>query len=211
MDIYNNDGYIVDPRFPDNKIHTTAVIGDNVKIGKHNIILPYAVIGQAGFIRKGSKPKGTVEIGDSNSIGCYTNIMAGATGKTFIGNNNLLMNHSNIGHNVFIEDDSEIGAGAILNGFSVIGSNVLIKSGAIIRNRIIVGDDILIGQGSNVVKNISAPGVYLGNPARLKVLDSLDIKPNKLSYKYSRKRDQKNQLFFILILLASALATFFLL
>ena len=174
MDIYNNDGYIIDPRFPDNKIHSTAIIGSNVKIGKKNIILPYAVIGQAGFNRDGKDPQGTVEIGDNNSIGCYVNIMAGEYGKTFIGNNNLLMNHSNIGHNVFIADNSEIGAGSILNGFSVIGSNVKIKSGCIIRNRIEIVDDVILGQASNLVKSIEAPGVYFGNPAKLKVLKRLE-------------------------------------
>ncbi|MBV1952565.1 MAG: hypothetical protein KUG64_10290 [Cycloclasticus sp.] len=178
MDIYETSGYIVHPRFPENRIHETAIIGSNVEIGKGNTILPYAVIGQAGFIRKGEKPKGKVIIGDNNTIGCYVNIMIGSEGKTFIGDNNLIMNHSNIGHDVMIQNDNEIGAGSIVNGYARIKCSVKIKSGCIIRNRIAIESEVTIGQGSNVVKDILKAGTYFGNPAELKKYKyPLQIKP----------------------------------
>jgi len=174
MDIYSNDGYIIHDRFPDNKIHETAIIGKNVSIGKGNIIMPYAVIGQTGFIRKGIKPEGKIIIGNNNSIGCYVNIMSGIDGMSEVGNDNLIMNHSNIGHDVFIGNENEIGAGTIVNGYAKINNRVKIKSGCVIRNRITIANYIIIGQGSNVVKDISVPGIYFGNPASLKVLKDFE-------------------------------------
>ncbi len=167
MDIYDTEGYLIDPRFPKNKIHHTAIVGNNVKLGKNNIIMPYAVIGQSGFIRKGENPKGVIVIGNENVIGCYVNIMAGLKGRTFIGDDNLIMNHSNIGHDVMIHSNCEIGAGTIVNGYARIKSEVKIKSGCVIRNRIEIGKDIIVGQASNVTKDLTIPGTYYGNPVKL--------------------------------------------
>lgn len=167
MEHYDKDGYYIHPLYPTNKIHHTAIVGENVKLGDNNLIMPYAVIGQAGFIRERTKSDGVVFIGNNNVIGCYVNIMVGTKGGTVIGNDNLIMNHSNIGHNVSILNDTEVGAGTILNGHSMIGSKVKIKSGCIIRNRITIEKEITIGQGSNVTKDLKTAGTYYGNPAKL--------------------------------------------
>ena len=52
----------------DNKIHETAIIGENVKIGKGNIIGAYTVIYD------------NVEIGDNNTIGSF--VVIGGDGET---------------------------------------------------------------------------------------------------------------------------------
>lgn len=156
----------MDSRFPGNKIHKTAIIYDNIKMGKGNTIMPYAIIGEAGFIRKGENPEGTVVIGDNNTIGCYVNVMIGTSGETTIGDDNLIMNHSNIGHNTFIGNDNEVGAGTILNGYAIINHGIKIKSGCVIRNRIEISSGIIIGQGSNVVNDLKDAGLYYGNPAK---------------------------------------------
>jgi len=167
MDIYSSKGYIIDERFPDCKIHETAVIGDNVTMGKKNIILPYAVIGETGFIRNAEKSEGKVVIGDNNIIGCFTNIMVGKEGSTIIGSDNLIMNHCNIGHNVEISHHVEVGVGTIIAGHAEIQEHVKIKSGCTIRNRIKIIDNAIIGQGSNVVNSLDVEdSLYVGNPAK---------------------------------------------
>lgn len=149
-----------------NKIHPTAIIGDNVKMGKGNEIGPYTVIGEMGFLRNSSGPAAKIIVGDNNRIGNYISIMAGKDGKTVIGNGNLLMNYVNIGHNCTIGDNNEIGAGTIVCGHTNIGNGNKIKTGCDIRNRITIGNDNLIGIASNIVANVGNNERWYGNPAR---------------------------------------------
>lgn len=159
--LYDND-YI---NINGNEVHRTAIIGDNVIIGKGNVIMPYAVIGERGFIRD-AKTKGEVIIGNNNKIGCYVAVMSGADNLTSIGNNNLIMNYVNIGHNAKVGNDNEIGAGTVVGGHAEIGNRIQIKLHCLIRNRIKIGDGITIGMGTNVVKSIDEKKVYYGNPAK---------------------------------------------
>jgi len=132
-----NDKYI---NIDGNYIHETAIIGKNVEIGTGNVIMPYAVIGETGFIRDADNQKGKVVIGDNNKIGCHASIMTGEKGETIIGNDNLIMNYANIGHDVKIKSNCEIGPGVIIGGHSTVDEEVKIKIGALIRNRININD-----------------------------------------------------------------------
>ncbi len=149
-----------------NYIHETAIIGKNVEIGTGNVIMPYAVIGETGFIRESEKHEGKVIIGDNNKIGCHTAIMTGEKGSTRIGNNNLIMNYANIGHDVHIGNQCEVGAGVIVAGFAQVHDEVKIKNGALIRNRIQISRQALIGMGAVVINDVKEHQTVLGNPAR---------------------------------------------
>ena len=109
-----------------------------------------------------------VIIGDNNKIGTNVSIMAGNEKDTVIGDNNLIMNYVNIGHDVTVGNNNEIGARTTLAGFSKIGDFNKIKLTCTIRNRAIIGNHNLIGMGSIVVK--SFPGdnlVIFGHPAKV--------------------------------------------
>jgi UDP-3-O-[3-hydroxymyristoyl] glucosamine N-acyltransferase len=150
-----------------NKIHSTAIIGDNVIMGDNNIIYPYVVIGLPGFIRDVEVVTGVINIGNNNKIGNYVSIMCGVSGTTQIGSNNLIMHNVNIGHDVSIGDDNEIGVSSILSGWCKIGNKNKIKLNVSVRNRIIIGDNNIIGMGSNVVANIDNNTVSYGNPNKI--------------------------------------------
>ena len=161
MELYNYE-FIDDGR---NRIHKTAIIADNVKLGRGNTILPYSVIGYPGAIRGIEGYKGKIEIGDNNFIGAHVTIMAGKE-STRIGDKNIIMNHVNIGHDTDIGYNNEIGAGTILGGHVTIGDTNKIKIGCIIRNRVLIGNNNTIGQGSNIVQGIKNFKTVYGNPAR---------------------------------------------
>lgn len=150
-----------------NKIHVTAIIGDNVTLGKNNMIYPYAVIGPPGFIRDADNSTGKISIGDNNKIGAHASIMSGRDGLTEIGDNNLLMNYVNVGHDTVIGSDNEIGAGTMIAGWVTIGNNNSVKIRCTIRNRKIIGNDNIIGMCSNVTKDFNIDGwLIYGTPAR---------------------------------------------
>lgn len=153
-----------------NQIHETAIIYDNVEIGKNNIIGAFAVIGSNGEIRgvKQSDFQGKVIIGNDNVISEHVTIQRPfeKNKATIIGNNNILMAHSHIGHDAYIGDNCEISTTSIIGGYCKIENNVKIKLACIIRNRKTVGEGALVGMGSVVVKDVEPNDVVFGNPAK---------------------------------------------
>ena len=164
--MYNSDFINIDG----NDIHKTAIVYPNVKLGKENVIGAYCVIGSNGEMRgvKQSEFQGSVTIGDNNVISELVTIQRPKDhGKaTVIGNDNLIMAHSHIGHDAKIGNDCEICTGSIIGGYAKVLDGAVIKLGCTIRNRLTVGVDSLAGMGSVVVKDIPNGATVYGNPAK---------------------------------------------
>ena len=118
-------------------------------------------------------------IGDNCFIGPFVEIQKGVV----IGKNCKIQSHSFICELVSIGDGCFISHGAMFinDTFSegkpaagnkklwkptVIGSNVSIGTNATILP-VSICDNVVIGAGSVVTKNIDVPGFYVGNPAKL--------------------------------------------
>jgi len=165
--LYNNefidDGY-------GNYIHRTAIINNNVKLGRGNRIGAYTVIGSNGEIRgvNQNEFKGEIIIGDNNVISEMVTIQApyekGA--KTIIGSNNIIMAHAHIGHDAVIGDNCEICCTSIIAGYVNVQNGAKIKLGCVTRNRITIGENTIVGMGSVVISDIPNNCVYVGNPAK---------------------------------------------
>lgn len=165
MNIYYDEFINIDG----NEIHNTAIINDNVKLGRGNRIGAYCVIGTSGKIRETDPEtfKGEVIIGHDNDIGEMTIVSTPVKKdeKTVIGDDNFIMPRVSIGHNTRIGNNCEICTGALIGGYAVIKDRVKIKMGAIIRNRITLNSDVIIGMGSVVINDIKKGRVW-GNPAK---------------------------------------------
>jgi acetyltransferase-like isoleucine patch superfamily enzyme len=118
------------------------------------------------------------EIGDNSFIGPFTEIQKGVS----IGNNTKVQSHTFICELVTIGDDCFIGHGVMfINDLfseggpargdknkwksTKIGNKVSIGSNATILP-VYICNEVVIGAGSVVTRNITEPGVYAGNPAR---------------------------------------------
>jgi UDP-N-acetylglucosamine acyltransferase len=169
--IFMSDLYDPHARFDaSNSIHPTAIIYENVTLGKNNTIGAYSVIGSNGEIRGVAQDqfRGTVEIGDGNVISEHVTIQRPAKqdSVTKIGDNNLIMAHSHVGHDVLIGNDTEICTGVILGGYSIVADKAKLKLGVTVRNRKRVGIAALVGLGAAVVKDVADDAIVVGNPAR---------------------------------------------
>jgi UDP-N-acetylglucosamine acyltransferase len=165
------DIYDINSRFDSsNKIHSTAIIHDCVEMGKNNTIGAYCVIGGDGEIRGVHDFKGKVIIGNGNKISELVTIQRPEKdgSNTEIGDNNIIMAHSHLGHDSRVGNNCEIACHSILGGYTQIADNVKIKLNCTIRNRKTIGSGSLIGMGSNVVCDVPANEVWMGNPARMK-------------------------------------------
>lgn len=86
-----------------------------------------------------------------------------------IGENCIINTFCNIEHDAVIEDQCHISTGAMVNGDCKVGKMCFIGSQSVLANGINICDDVIVGAGSLVRKNILKPGIYSGNPAILKI------------------------------------------
>lgn len=157
-----------------NTLYKNFVPPENI-IGKNCFIHPTAVLDVEGMhVTKAPngeriqlKHIGNVLLEDNVMVLAFATLQRAVFGSTVIKRGVKIDSHVNIGHNSFIDQNSVIALGAILGGSVKIGKNCMIGLGAIIRNGINICDDVIIGMGSNVVSDITEPGIYMGTPAKL--------------------------------------------
>ncbi len=131
------------------KIMSGAVILEGTRIGKNCRIFPHAVLGAVPQDLKFVGEYTTCEIGDNNTIREFVTINRGtnSTGRTVIGNNNLLMAYTHVGHDcilgnnliisnatqfageVHVDDYAVIGGGSLFHQFTHIGSYMMLQGG----------------------------------------------------------------------------------
>jgi len=156
-------------------ISSNVYIGPGVKIGKRVIIHSGARIGADGFSFE-LTPEGKwfkfpqvagVTIEDDVEIGANTCIDRGALVDTFIGEGSKLDNLTHIAHNVRIEPHCIIVAEVFIGGSSIIGSYTWIAPQVCVRDRINIGQNVLVGMGSTVTKDVPDNSVVIGSPAKV--------------------------------------------
>lgn len=104
-------------------------------------------------------------LGEGTVVMHQTVVNAGAR----IGENCIINTFCNIEHDALIGDQCHISTGAMINGDCKVGKLCFIGSQSVLANGISICDDVIVGAGSLVRKNILKPGIYSGNPAILKI------------------------------------------
>lgn len=185
-------------------IQANSFVGDYCRIGKDTYLAPNTtlyhgtqvgeqctihsgvVLGSDGFgfERQGSGwvkvPQiGNVIVGNRVEIGANTTIDRGAIDNTVIGDDVILDNLIQIGHNVKIGNGTAIAACVGIAGSSEIGSNCLIGGASNINGHIKITDRVSIVGCSNVAKPISASGIYA---SAITVTDMKTWKKNLLRF-----------------------------
>lgn len=104
-------------------------------------------------------------LGEGTVVMHQTVVNAGAK----IGENCIINTFCNIEHDAVIGDQCHISTGTMVNGDCKVGKMCFIGSQSVLANGISICDDVIVGAGSLVRKNILKPGIYSGNPAILKI------------------------------------------
>lgn len=155
-------------------IHSGVVIGDNVEIGNNCTIKSNSVIGQRGFGLIKNKENnlieiphiGNVKIKDNVEIGALNTIARGTLDNTVIESYNKLDDHVHIAHNCFLKRNNIICAGVIFGGSVTVDENNFFGLNCTIKNKISIGKNNIIGQSSNLIKDIGNNKILFGNPAK---------------------------------------------
>lgn len=155
-------------------IHGHVYINDNVKIGNSVIIQSGTVIGSEGFgYTRNERGEfeifphvGGVIIHNNCEIGANTTIDRGTLGNTILNCGCKIDNLVHIAHNVVIGKHTAVAANSMIAGSTVIGEYCWVAPSSSTRDRISISSNSTIGLGAVVVKSISEPNIYTGNPAR---------------------------------------------
>lgn len=181
---------------PTVRVEPYAVIGDRVTIGANTVVGSHAIIdglteiGQDNQIFPGAaiglepqdlKYKGAnskVIIGDRNRLREYVTInRATDEGEaTVLGNDNLLMAYSHVGHNCVIGNEVIIANSVAIAGHVNIESMAIISGVLGIHQFVHIGRMAMVGGMSRISRDVPPYMMVEGNPARVRSLNLTGLK-----------------------------------
>ena len=145
-----------------------TIVGDDVRIQANT------VVGGDGFEVKviegrprilshcgGTLLSDNVEVGSSTTIDrCLRH------GFTYLGRDSKISNQVQIGHCAYL-DEGCILTGHVQVGNSTAGRGVFVAPSSVIKPGVSLGDFVLVGTGSVVLRNLPAHALVYGSPARI--------------------------------------------
>jgi len=199
-----------------NRIHPTAIIGDDVVFGVGNSIGPYTVImgpctiGDENWIGPnvciggppemrgahhplgwaGEAGNGPVEIGNRNVVREFTSIQGPTTGTTRLGDDCYLMDKVHIPHDCTVEDRVTISCSVMLGGHTHLGAGSNIGLSSVIHQRIVIGRGAMIGMGSVITKHIPPFALAYGSQARVRGANIVGLTRSGFDEDTSRQVDE---------------------
>ena len=151
---------LIDSIKGENKFFIIAIGNNSIRkkfyekydVNYYTAIHPTAVIGT------------DVEIGEGSCVMPNACINANSKiGKCCIINSGALVEHDCV-----LDDFVHISPMASLCGTVKVGRLTQIGARATVRNNVIIGEEILVGMGATVVKDLTLKGTYIGTPAKLR-------------------------------------------
>jgi UDP-N-acetylglucosamine acyltransferase len=160
-------------------IKSHVVIEKNTKIGKNNLIYPFAVIGVASQDLKYAGEETFVEIGDNNTIREHVTIHLGTVqggGVTRLGNNCLLMVGVHLAHDCIVGNHVIMANGVTLAGHVEVENHVVIGGLSAVHQFVRIGQSAMIGGMSGVESDVIPFVTVMGNRAKIAGLNLLGMK-----------------------------------
>jgi len=179
--VYVGSGAVIGPDVivgPNTWIGPNAIIEGKVRIGSNNKIFPGACIGLEPQDLKYKGDPTDVLIGDNNTFReCVTINRATFEGeKTTVGNNNLLMAYSHLGHNCEIGNNVVIANSVQIAGHVVVANRAVIGGCLGIHQFVHIGYLAMVGGMTRVDRDVPPYCLAEGHPGRIRGLNIVGIK-----------------------------------
>jgi len=167
---------------PNTFIGPNVIIQGKVKIGSNNKIFPGACIGLEPQDLKYNGDYTDVLIGDNNTFReCVTINRATFKGeKTIVGNQNLLMAYSHLGHNCEIGNSVVIANSVQIAGHVVVEDRAVIGGCLGIHQFVHIGYLAMVGGMTRVDRDVPPFCMAEGHPGRMRGLNKVGIKRKSL-------------------------------
>ncbi len=179
--VYVSSGAVIGPEVivgANTWIGPNVIIEGRVKIGSNNKIFPGACIGLEPQDLKYKGDSTDVLIGNNNTFReCITINRATFEGeKTIIGNQNLLMAYSHLGHNCEIGNNVVIANSVQIAGHVAVEDRAVIGGCLGIHQFVHIGYLAMVGGMTRVDRDIPPYCLAEGHPGRLRGLNNVGIK-----------------------------------
>ena len=145
-----------------------VVVNGFTQIGQDNLIFQFTSIGEVNQDLKYAGEDTKVIIGDHNSIREGCSIHRGSVqggGVTRIGNHNLLMGNTHIGHDGLIGDHCIFANNATLAGHVTVDDHAIIGGMTAVHQWCTIGTHVMVGGCSGVVQDVPPYVIAQGNHA----------------------------------------------
>lgn len=122
------------------------------------------------FISPMAKVADNVLIGENCYVQEFNNIQFGS----IIGNNCILWASNHIGHHTKIGNSVFLASHVCISGRNDIGDRSYFGSNSTTRDGLNICDETILGMASSLILNTKKSGVYVGNPANLKIPSKIE-------------------------------------
>lgn len=159
-----------------------VVLDGRVTMGADNRVYPGACIGQEPQDLKYRGAATEVVLGDRNTIReCVTiNRATNAGEQTRLGNGNLLMAYSHLGHNCELGDHIVVVNNVAIAGHVLIGDKAVIGGVLGIHQFVHVGTLAMVGGMSRIERDVPPFTLVEGHPARVRALNRIGLQRSGL-------------------------------
>lgn len=167
-----------------NRIGSHVVIDGHTEVGDENVVFQFASIGAAPQDLKFKGERSVLRIGNRNIIREYVTLQPGTSGGgmlTSIGDSNLFMACSHVGHDSHVGSSNVIANSAAVAGHVEIGSYVTVGGLCGIHQFVRVGDYSLLSAGAMVSKDVPPYCIVHGDRAMLTGLNSVGLERRGIS------------------------------
>lgn len=160
-----------------------VVLDGRVRMGERNHIFPGACIGLEPQDLKYSGDPTAVVIGDDNTIRECVTINRATTGEqeTRLGNGNLLMAYSHLGHNCELGDRIVIANGVAVAGHVMVGDRAVIGGVLGIHQFVHIGTLAMVGGMSRIERDVPPFTMVEGHPSRVRALNKIGLQRSGLA------------------------------
>ncbi len=182
-------------------IHPTAVVGagvvlgDGVTVGPHAVLTGPLTIGDRCWIGAGAVigappeilgadhptgwgepgPHRGVVIGADTTIRELSTVHQGSERVTTIGAGCFVMNRVAVEHDVQVGDRCVLSAGSTFAGHVTVGTGANIGMHTVVHQRRVIGDGVVTGMGTVVVKDVPPFAKAFGNPVTLRGANTIGM------------------------------------
>jgi UDP-N-acetylglucosamine acyltransferase len=163
----------------DVELKSHAVVDGNTEIGDGTVIFPFASIGHVPQDLKYRGEKTSLVIGARNRIREHATMnpgTAGGGGETRVGDDNLFMMSTHIGHDCRLGSRIVMANNATLGGHVAVGDNVVIGGLAGVHQFCRIGQGAMIGFLAAVVADVVPYGMVAGERAVLGGLNLVGLR-----------------------------------
>lgn len=181
------------------KVEHNAHIDGRTTLGEENHVFPYAVVGSVPQDMKYAGEDSSLVIGSRNRIREFATLSLGTEGggmATTIGDDNLFMNYSHVGHDCHIGSHVIMVNSTALAGHIEIESHAIVSGLAAVAQFVRIGESAFIGGGSMVVMDVPPYCMANGNRAELKGLNQVGLERRGLTGEQIRELKRAYRILF---------------